>query len=525
LQGRRWRDATTLAFAGLQRLGDGFGRGGVAMKFGLGGQAVFGGGRLAAAAAALVLVCQMGLGDATSVRAAGPESVADIAERLTPAVVNISTSQVDNGDDAVPMPDLPEGSPFREFFEEFFNRQDRDPQQPQRPRRVSSLGSGFVIAPEGIIVTNNHVIEQADEVEVNFADGTTLNAEVVGRDLKTDLAVLRVDPPQPLAYVEFGDAEAIRVGDWVMAIGNPFGLGGSVTLGIISARNRNINSGPYDDFIQTDAAINRGNSGGPLFNMDGAVVGINTAIISPTGGSIGIGFAIPTTIAKNVIDQLIEFGATRRGWLGVRIQSVGEDIATSLGLDEAKGALIADVTPAGPAEASGIRPGDVVVRFDGKVVSEMRDLPRIVADTPVGKKVIVELMRDGKLEQVEVEIGRLEEGEVVAQNGSPDDPEAQRTVLGMTLAPLSEELRQRFNIPADSQGAVVIEVDPDGPAAEKNIEPGDVITEAGERDVVGPADIEGRVGELQAEGRSSILLLVRKTGRDGDPSFVALRLE
>jgi serine protease Do len=306
---------------------------------------------LGAAVAVAMLISTVGLG--TSARAAGPESVADIAERLTPAVVNISSSQMDNGNESVPLPDLPEGSPFREFFEEFFNRQDRGSQQPQRPRRVSSLGSGFVIDPNGIIVTNNHVIEQADEVEVNFADGMTLTAEVVGRDLKTDLAVLRVDPPAPLPFVAFGDSNSIRVGDWVMAIGNPFGLGGSVTLGIISARNRNINSGPYDDFIQTDAAINRGNSGGPLFNMDGAVVGVNTAIISPTGGSIGIGFAIPTAIAQNVIDQLVEFGVTRRGWLGVRIQSVGEDIAQSLGLDEAKGALVADVTPTGPAETFG----------------------------------------------------------------------------------------------------------------------------------------------------------------------------
>jgi serine protease Do len=486
----------------------------------VGGQTCANSRLLCAAAGMVMLMSQMSLGTA---QAAGPESVADIAERLTPAVVNISTSQLDSGEDSVPMPELPEGSPFREFFEEFFNRQEPGSPQ-QRPRRVSSLGSGFVIDPGGIIVTNNHVIEQADEVEVNFADGLKLTAEVVGRDQKTDLAVLRVNPPKPLAYVEFGDSDAIRVGDWVMAIGNPFGLGGSVTLGIVSARNRNINSGPYDDFIQTDAAINRGNSGGPLFDMNGSVVGINTAIISPTGGSIGIGFAIPTAIAKNVIDQLAEFGVTRRGWLGVRIQSVGEDIAESLGLDQAKGALVADVTPTGPAEASGIKPGDVVVRFDGKEVNEMRDLPRIVADTPVGKTVVVEIMRDGKLEQVEVEIGRLEEGEVLAAQ-SDNDTDLERTLLGMTLAPVSDELRQRFNIAAGATGAVVIEIDPEGPAAEKNIEPGDVITEAGEREITGPADIEGRVSELQSEGRGTILLLVRKTARDGDPSFVALRLQ
>ena len=492
------------------------------MLWRVGGQAGASRRWLATAVAVTMLVSQAGTGPSL---AAGPESVADIAERLSPAVVNISTSQLgSSSSDSVPMPDLPEGSPFREFFEEFFERQERDPGQSQRPRRMSSLGSGFVIDPNGIIVTNNHVIEEADEVEVNFADGRTLTAEVIGRDLKTDLAVLRVNPPAPLAFVEFGDSNAIRVGDWVMAIGNPFGLGGSVTLGIISARNRNINSGPYDDFIQTDAAINRGNSGGPLFDMNGNVVGVNTAIISPTGGSIGIGFAIPTAIAQNVINQLVEFGVTRRGWLGVRIQSVGEDIAQSLGLDEPKGALIADVTPTGPAETSGIKPGDVVVRFDGKDVDEMRDLPRIVADTAVGKKVVVEIMRDGELQELEVEIGRLEEGEVIAGQ-SDEESEAERTVLGMTLAPVSEELRAQFKISADAQGAVVTNVDPDGPAAEKNIEVGDVITEAGERAVVNPADVEGRVRELQAEGRGSILLLVRKTARDGDPSFVALRLE
>jgi serine protease Do len=273
-----------------------------------------------------------------------------------------------------------------------------------------------------------------------------------------------------------------------MAIGNPFGLGGSVTLGIISARNRNINSGPYDDFIQTDAAINRGNSGGPLFDMDGAVVGVNTAIISPTGGSIGIGFAIPTAIAKNVIDQLVEFGVTRRGWLGVRIQSVGEDIAQSLGLDEPKGALVADVTPTGPAEVSGIRPGDVVVRFDGKEVSEMRDLPRIVADTPVGKTVVVEIMRDGRLRASRGRDRQAGGGRGDCAGQADGDPEAERTLLGMTLAPLSDDFAAAFQYSRWHQGAVVTsKVDPDGPAAEKNIEPGDVIAEAGEREVAARA--------------------------------------
>ncbi|MGE0210574.1 MAG: DegQ family serine endoprotease [Parvibaculaceae bacterium] len=459
--------------------------------------------------------------------ATGPDSVADLAERLSPAVVNISTSQkVQPGRDAVPVPELPPGSPFREFFEEFFNRQQRGGQQ-QAPQRVSSLGSGFVIDPSGIIVTNNHVIDQADEVEVNFSDGTKLKAEVKGRDLKTDLAVLVVKPSKPLHAVKFGDSNALRVGDWVMAIGNPFGLGGSVSLGIVSARNRNINAGPYDDFIQTDAAINRGNSGGPLFNMNGEVVGINTAIISPSGGSIGIGFAIPTAIAQAVVEQLVQFGETRRGWLGVRIQDVTDDIAQSLSLPDSKGALVADVTATGPAEKAGIKPGDVIVEFDGKPVSEVRDLPRAVAETPVGKKVKVQVIRKGKPEFVEVELGRLEDGEKLAEAKSDQTPAGaqQASVLGMTLGPITDPLREQYKIKPEVKGTVVTAVEPNSPAAEKRIEPGDVITEAGEKEVTGPGDVEKRVSELKKEGRSSILLLLLKSSRNGDPHFLALGIK
>ncbi len=457
----------------------------------------------------------------------GPDSVAELAERLSPAVVNISTSQrVQGGRETVPMPDLPPGSPFREFFEEFFNRQQRDGQQ-QAPQRVNSLGSGFIIDPSGIIVTNNHVIDQADEVEVNFADGSKLKAEVKGRDLKTDLAVLQVKTQKPLPFVKLGDSNSIRVGDWVMAIGNPFGLGGSVSLGIVSARNRNINAGPYDDFIQTDAAINRGNSGGPLFNMFGDVVGINTAIISPSGGSIGIGFAIPTAIAKQVIEQLVEFGETRRGWLGVRIQSVTDEIAQSLGLPDSKGALVADVTATGPAEKAGIKAGDVIVTFDEKQISEMRDLPRAVAETPVGKKVKVQVMRKGKAEFVDVELGRLEEGEkLAAAQSEVGGPNVQQTkVLGMTLGRITDPLREQYKIKPESKGAVVTAVEPNSPAAEKRIEVGDVITEAGEKEVTGPGDVEQRIKDLKAEGRNTILLLLLKSSRNGDPHFLALSLK
>src|SRR5499426_1054777 len=320
--------------------------------------------------------------------ARGPDAIADVAEQVIDAVVNISTSQkIEQRGGATPQ--LPPGSPFEEFFEEFFkNRRGPGGDTPNRgPRRVNSLGSGFIVDPEGIVITNNHVISDADEVTVILNNGDRLKAEIVGRDQKTDLAVLKVKTERPLKSVRFGDSEVLRIGEWVIAIGNPFGLGGSVTAGIVSARNRDINSGPYDSYIQTDASINRGNSGGPLFNMNGEVIGINTAIYSPSGGSIGIGFAVPSKNAVAVIDQLRQFGEMRRGWLGVRIQQVTDDIAESLGLKPVRGALVA-----------GIEPGDVIVKFDGKDIKEMKDLPRIVADTPVGKDVPVVVVRKGKEE-------------------------------------------------------------------------------------------------------------------------------
>ncbi len=463
----------------------------------------------------------------TQSRATGPQSVADLAERLSPAVVNIATSQkIKRGTNKqTPIPNLPEGSPFREFFEEFFDNQRKRGKKP-RSRSVTSLGSGFVIDAAGIIITNNHVIEQADEIEVNFADGNKLKAEIIGRDKKTDLAVLKVNPQQPLAAVRFGDSDAIRVGDWVMAIGNPFGLGGSVSLGIVSARNRNINAGPYDDFIQTDAAINRGNSGGPLFNMAGDVIGINTAIISPSGGSIGIGFSVPSATAIGVIDQLRQFGETRRGWLGVKIQSVSEDMVESLGLDKPRGALVVDVTATGPAEKAGIKPGDVIVKFDKRSVDQMRDLPRLVAEMPVGEEVVVVVLRKGKPQEFSVKLGRLEEGEKIAAKADAKTMQNESAqVLGMKLSTLSEELRAKYKIGEDVKGAIVTNVEPDSPAADKRLQPGDIIAEAGERKVESPNDVAKRVTELEGQGRSSILLLVLKATRKFDPHFIALRLK
>ena len=444
-------------------------------------------------------------------------------------MVNISTSQnVAGGQPNVTPPQLPDGAPFQDFFDDFFR--DRQGENNSGPRRVNSLGSGFVVdADEGIIITNNHVIADADEIEVNFSDGFKLKAELLGRDTKTDLAVLKVDPGnRKLTAVSFGDSDAIRIGDWVMAIGNPFGLGGTVTVGIVSARDRNINSGPYDDFIQTDAAINRGNSGGPLFNMNGEVIGINTAIISPSGGSIGIGFAIPSELAVGVIDQLREFGETRRGWLGVRIQPVTDDIAESLGMSSARGALIAGIIKDGPVDDGSLQAGDVVTSFDGKAIREMRDLPRIVADTPVGKAVEVVIMRKGEEQTVTVTLGRLEDSERLAAAGgaTEDEPEggavATASMLGMTIAELNDETRAQFEIADGVNGVVITEVDPNSAAAEKGIVAGDVITEIAQEAVSGPKDAMDRVAALKGQGRKNALLML--SSRTGELRFETVRM-
>jgi len=461
----------------------------------------------------------------------GPASVADLAEGLLGAVVNISTSQNAKGAEgpnAVPMPELPEGSPFQDFFDEFFK--DRGGNGGVGPQRVQSLGSGFVVdAEKGIVITNNHVIADADEIEVNFSDGSTLQAELVGTDTKTDIAVLKIDPSlKKLTAVKFGDSNNMRIGDWVMAIGNPFGLGGTVTVGIISARNRDINSGPYDDFIQTDAAINRGNSGGPLFNMQGEVVGINTAIISPSGGSIGIGFSIPSELAIGVISQLTEFGETRRGWLGVRIQPVTDDIAETLDMKIAKGALVAGVIKGGPVDNGTILPGDVIIKFDGKDVDEMRDLPRVVAESPVGKAVDVVIVRKGVEQTVKVTLGRLEDGEKLAENaeGQPEEEGeavASATVLGMTIGELNDETRTKFGVGADVSGVVVTEVMPDSAAAERGILAGEVITEIAQESVSSPKDVMDRIAALKDQGRKNALLML--ASKTGELRFVTIRMD
>ncbi len=498
--------------------------------------------RLAAGLAAVALMAMAAAGPARAQETAaqppmatqqGPASVADLAEKLLGAVVNISTSQrvgQTGGGNAVPPPRLPEGSPFQDFFDEFFR--ERRGGGGGAPQRVQSLGSGFVIdAAEGIIVTNNHVIADADEIEVNFSDGSKLRAELVGKDSKTDLAVLKVNPgTRKLTQVSFGDSDKMRIGDWVMAIGNPFGLGGSVSVGIVSARDRDINSGPYDDFLQTDAAINRGNSGGPLFNMYGEVIGINTAIISPSGGSIGIGFSIPSELAVNVITQLRDFGETRRGWLGVRIQPVTDEIAESLGMDGARGALIAGIIKGGPVEDGRLQAGDVVRTFDGRTIREMRDLPRIVADTPVGKEVDVVIVRKGKEETVKVTVGRLEDGEqmAVAEGGAASDDAdegavATASVLGMTVAELNDETRAQFGIAKEVNGVVITEVAPDSPAAEKGIQAGDVIAEVAQESVSSPKQVLDRVTALKGQGRRNALLML--SSKSGELRFETVRMQ
>ena len=453
---------------------------------------------------------------------AAPESFADLAAKLLPSVVNISTTQTLEGRGGVEMPQLPPGSPFEDFFREFFER--NRPQQ--RQRKVTSLGSGFIVDASGYIVTNNHVIKDADEITVALQDGTRLKAEVVGRDPKTDMAVLKVKPTGKLTAVRFGDSDKARVGDWVVAIGNPFGLGGSVTAGIISARNRDINSGPYDDYIQTDASINRGNSGGPMFNLDGEVIGINTAIFSPSGGSVGIGFAVPSATASPVIAQLIKNGQVRRGWLGVHIQAVTEEIAETLGLKDAKGALVASVIKDGPAEKGDIKAGDVILRFDGKEVPEMRKLPRIVAATDINKTVDVVVWRNSEKMTLSVSVGELEEREAKVASRSRGGEKAGKAAekieaLGLTVAEVTTDLRERYSLDKDAKGVVVTAVDEGGAAAEKGIRPGDVIAEISQEEVVTPADIVARIKDARKSGRKSVLLLVEG---QGGLRFIAVRI-
>ena len=466
------------------------------------------------ALATMLLMLQTVTGHARS----GPDSFADLAEQISPAVVNITTTTtVAAPTGQIPGPIVPEGSPFEDFFRDFMDRGGNG----VRPRRSQALGSGFVISEDGYIVTNNHVIAEADEIEIEFFSGEVLAAKLIGTDPKVDIALLKVESDKPLPFVSFGDSDIMRVGDWVMAMGNPLGQGFSVSAGIISARNREL-SGTYDDYLQTDAAINRGNSGGPLFNMDGEVVGVNTAILSPNGGSIGIGFSMASNVVTRVVDQLKEFGETRRGWLGVRIQDVSEDVAEAMGLENASGALVTDV-PEGPAAEAGIKPGDVITSFDGVTVADTRALVRQVGNTEVGKEVRVVVLRDGKTQTLKITLGRREtaEGAVPAAGQVPETP-VEKGVLGLTISEMNDELRQQLGLPEGAGGLVVKDVDETSEAFEKGLRAGDVITEAGQQKVATVADLEARIKDAKEAGRKSLLLLVR---RAGEPRFVALSLQ
>ena len=480
-------------------------------------------------------------------RTYAPPSFRDLARTQVDTVVNISSTQAPQASGGGRMPegmDVPPGSPLEEFFREFRNRQrggqpNGAPEggPPGGPNGAPggpgglpgmALGSGFIIDPSGLIVTNSHVVADAAEISVTLHDGTRLPAKLVGSDAPTDLALLKVETDKPLTAAHWGDSESVEVGDWVVAIGNPFGLGGSVTAGILSARARDIQQGPYDEYLQTDAAINRGNSGGPLYDASGAVIGINTAIYSPTGGSVGIGFAIPSSLAQPIIEQLKDGGKVRRGWLGVQVQRVTPDIAESLGMDGTGGALVTSVSPDSPAAAAGLRQGDVITAFNGKALEQMRELPRLVASTGIGREVPLTVLRGGKQESVQVTLGELpNEPQQLAMSGSSGaprsaQPEESKTALGLKLAPLTPGLRATFSIGDDVDGVVVTEVDGNSVASQRGLDLGDVIVEAGQEPVATPADLESRIAKAREEGRKTLLMLV---SRGGDLRYVPLPLD
>ncbi|MCC6006458.1 MAG: Do family serine endopeptidase [Rhodobacteraceae bacterium] len=467
---------------------------------------------------ALALAAALAIGQAAQAQPRGaPASFADLVDELGPAVVNITTSAVVAASEEGPV--VPEGSPFEDLFRDFFDRNRRG----DRPRRSQSLGSGFIISEDGFIVTNNHVIERADEVRVELRSGEMLTASVVGVDPQTDIALLRVETDRPLPYVRFGDSSSVRVGEWVLAIGNPLGQGFSVSAGIVSARGRALR-GTFDDYIQTDAAINRGNSGGPLFNMAGEVVGVNTAILSPTGGSIGIGFAMSSDVVSRVVDQLREFGETKRGWLGVRIQDVTDEMAEALGLETAKGAMVIDL-PDGPASAAGVQVGDVIMRVDGSDVEDVRGLTRLVADSPVGATVRLVVYRDGGTLTIPVTLGRREEAEAAAAGRpapSSEPPAEEVEKMGLRLAPLTDTLRRQFEIGREETGLVVLDVNETSRAFENGLRPGDLVVSVNQTRVETLSDFERLVLDAREAGRRSVLVLVR---RGGEQSFVALGIE
>jgi len=452
-----------------------------------------------------------------------PQSFSGLVKEVAPAVVNVSTTEKVSGGPMMDLPfqDLPQDSPFRDFFKHYFNGQGHGENHPMVEH---SLGSGFIIDPTGYVVTNNHVVGKATEISVKLSDGKTYKAKLVGRDERTDLALLKITADHSLPALPWGDSDKSEVGDWVIAVGNPFGLGGTVTAGIVSARGRDLHEGPYDNFIQTDAAINRGNSGGPMFNMDGQVIGINSAIYSPNGGSVGIGFAIPSSIAQPVIAQLREHGSVERGFLGVQIQEVTPDVAESLGLKGSAGALVAKVTKGSPSETAGLRQGDVITRFDGKDIKELRDLTRSVAATRPGTKAPITIWRDGHEMQLSVDVGKMP-AQAVAEasepgtSGVPVTGEHKVASLGLTLGTLTSDSRNELGLDKAVKGALVTDVQDGAAAAEHGLRPGDVIVKVGQEPVDSPAQAVERINAAKTAKAKAVLLLLNRRGNE---LFVAL---
>jgi serine protease Do len=453
------------------------------------------------------------------------QSFAPLVKMVLPAVVNISVTQKSDADQMAeepqmaPFPDFP-NSPFGDFMRRFFEQQAPNGEQhlfPQIPggeaQRIA-LGSGFIVDPRGYVVTNNHVIGNAEKVEVILQDKTKYRAKVIGRDPKTDLAVLKIKADKPFPYVRFGDSSAAEVGDWVMAVGNPFGLGGTVTTGIISARGRDINEGPYDDFLQIDAPINRGNSGGPTFNLEGQVIGINTAIYSPNGGSVGIGFAIPSNEAKTIIAQLEEHGKISRGWLGVQIQQVTPAIAASLGLKDDHGALVAVVTPDSPGAKAGLKQGDVILAFNGSAIDELRDLPRLVADTAPDSKATLSVWRNARAVSLQATVGELPDNAKIAsaETGNQQEHPAEAAAVGMHFEPLTDRLRRELHVGKDVHGVVVTRVDNGTAAEDGGVTDGDIVVAINQEPIDNPQQAADKLNEAAHSSRKSALLLLNRHG-------------
>ena len=439
---------------------------------------------------------------------AQPVSFADVAEKVSPAVVNIQVTSR-----AKPMMTEMQGMPgnMREFFERYSGKPgapDAQPQNRGKGQKTMGAGSGFVVDADGFIVTNEHVIHDADEITVTFQDGKTAKARLIGQDDKTDLALIKIDVEKPIPFVRFGQSDAVRVGDWILTVGNPFGLGHSVNVGIVSARGRTIGAGPYDDFLQIDAPINRGNSGGPAFDLHGNVVGVNAAIFSPNGGNVGIGFAIPSKIAENVIAELKSKGAVERGWLGVLIQPLNSDLADGLGLSDTNGVLVSDVNEQGPAKQAGLLAGDVILSVDGEVIEKLKELPRVIADIDPGASSSITIWRDGEEKSFVVKIGTLPVSDKVA--AAVIDDKSVEAKVGLALKKMDADIARQLGLPSDSTGVVVMDVRPGSPAAEKGIRPGDVLAKVGGKNIDAPKDLSERMMKARLDGKKSILALIKR---------------